>query len=385
MAREEDKTKTDSKDKATSSQAKAGKPYPPIGYNDYLKVDQMTSLQVLRSEELGEKAHDEMLFIIVHQTYELWFKQILTELDSVLRIFSKPIINECEMGTAVGRLQRIVEIQKLLVAQVTVLETMTPLDFLDFRDYLYPASGFQSAQNRLIENKLGLKPDTRLTYNSTPYHSYVAERERAGLIASEGERSLFELVDTWLARTPFLNIEGFDFWKLYRETVEAVFEEDRRTVREHPHLKPEEKEKNLKGIDGSHETFKALFDEQKYEELRSTGSFRLSYRALHATLLIQLYRDQPVLHLPFQLITALQDIDELMTTWRYRHSLMAHRMLGRKIGTGGSSGADYLKAATDKHRIFNDFFNLATFLLPRSRLPMLPVEVRRKLDFFYNS
>ncbi|RYZ69106.1 MAG: tryptophan 2,3-dioxygenase, partial [Proteobacteria bacterium] len=116
------------------------KPYPPIGYMDYLKINELLELQTKRSDSYGTPGHDEMLFIIVHQTYELWFKQILTELDSVLVIFNQKSIDEEDMGKAVGRLQRIVEVQKLLVAQVTVLETMTPLDFLDFREALYPAS-----------------------------------------------------------------------------------------------------------------------------------------------------------------------------------------------------------------------------------------------------
>lgn len=362
-----------------------GKPYPPVGYSDYLKTNELLSLQKKKSDELGMPAHDEMLFIITHQTYELWFKQILTELDSVLRIFSKPRIDESDMGTAVSRLERITEIQKLLIQQVSVIETMTPLDFLDFRDFLYPASGFQSVQNRLIENKLGLLPEARLAYNSMPYHSYVNDDERMVLQASEQQPSLFDLVEAWLSRTPFLQTESFDFWQLYREAVETLFQEDRITVQNHELLQPSEKERNLKEIDSSQETFHALFDEKKYEALRAEGHFRLSYRALHASLLIHLYRDQPVLHLPFKLLTALQDIDELMTTWRYRHSLMAHRMLGRKIGTGGSSGAKYLKMATDKHRIFSDFFNLATFLIPRSRLPDLPSDVKTTLGFFYSA
>jgi tryptophan 2,3-dioxygenase len=362
-----------------------GKPYPPISYSEYLQTEALLDLQKKRSDEFGIQAHDETLFIIVHQTYELWFKQILTELNSVLEIFSHPKIDETNMGTAVQRLQRIVEIQKLLVQQVTVLETMTPLDFLDFRDLLYPSSGFQSSQNRLIENKLGLAHEARLTYNSLPYHSYVSAAERAILIKSETEKSLFDLLDAWLARTPFLQSGGFDFWKAYREAVEALFEDDRVTVRNHGFLKPEEKEKNLKEIDDNQQTFASLWDEKRYDELRKQGAFRLSYRALHAALLIQLYRDQPVLNLPFQLLTALQDIDEQMTTWRSRHALMAHRMIGRKIGTGGSSGAQYLKAATDKHRVFADLFNLATFLIPRSRLPSLPAGLTKDLGFFYST
>lgn len=361
------------------------KPYPPVHYADYLKVNELLTLQNRRSEQFGHPAHDETLFIITHQTYELWFKQILTELDSVLAIFGHATINEEDMGTAVSRLRRITEIQKLLVQQITVMETMTPLDFLDFRDMLYPASGFQSTQNRMIENKLGLRPETRLSYNSAPYHAAVAQIEQKQMLASEQTPSLFELVDAWLARTPFLRAEGFDFWQEYRKTVDAMFSEDKETVASHAQLSPDEKVRNLKEIDTAHATFVALFDADKYEELRKTGAFRLSYSALHASLLIQLYRDQPVLNLPFQLITALQDIDELMTTWRYRHSLMAHRMLGRKIGTGGSSGADYLKMATDKHRIFNDFFNLATFLIPRSRRPVLPAKFREKLGFHYSA
>lgn len=361
------------------------KPYPPIGYMDYLKIPELLTLQTKRSDTYGTPGHDEMLFIIVHQTYELWFKQILTELDSVLLIFNQKSIDEEDMGMAVGRLQRIVEVQKLLVAQVTVLETMTPLDFLDFREALYPASGFQSVQNRMIENKLGLRSDTRLQFNSQPYTAFVGEADKKKLEEGEKEKSLFELLETWLERTPFLQAKGFNFWDHYRESVEALFESDRQIVKAHRVLNEEEKAKNLKTIDESIRTFEALFDEKKFEELKTQGMFRLSYKAIHAALLIQLYRDQPVLHLPYQLIRALQDIDELMTTWRYRHSLMAHRMLGRKIGTGGSSGAHYLQGATDKHRIFGDFFNLATFFIPRSSLPALPPEMKKRLGFFYSA
>jgi tryptophan 2,3-dioxygenase len=360
------------------------KPYPPISYTDYLKVDELLDLQNKRSEQFGADAHDEMLFIISHQTYELWFKQILTELETILRLFAQPKIDENDMSTAVARIHRIIEIQKILVAQVSILETMTPLDFLDFRDMLYPASGFQSLQNRLLENKLGLRREQRLTYNSASYHTYVSQAEGAKMIAAEESPSLFDLVDRWLSRTPFLKVDEFVFWHEYRAAVDGIFEQDRQTVREHTQLSDAEKERNLKEIDNSFETFKALFDEKKYEELRKSGLFRLSYEGLHAALLIQLYRDQPVFNLPFQMITALQDLDELMTTWRYRHSLMAHRMLGRKIGTGGSSGAQYLKDTTDKHRIFSDFFNLATFLIPRSKRPELPLKVREKLGFFYS-
>ena len=358
--------------------------YPPVSYVDYLKINELLSLQNRRSAEFGASAHDEMLFIITHQTYELWFKQILVEIESVLEIFAHKLIDETDMSHVVSRLQRVVEIQKLLVSQVSVLETMTPLDFLDFRQYLYPASGFQSVQFRLLENKLGLRPASRLTYNALPYHATASQSDRKTMLVSESEPTLFCLVDNWLARTPFLQIDNFHFWKAYQGAVETIFEEDRATVEGNLLLKGEEKERNLKEIAANQATFEALFDAKKYAELQQSGAYRLSFRALHATLLIHLYRDQPVLNLPFQILTALQDMDELMTTWRYRHSLMAHRMLGRKVGTGGSSGAQYLKDATDKHRVFTDFFNLATFLIPRSRRPELPKDVRQKLGFHYS-
>lgn len=357
------------------------KPYPSIDYADYLRIPQLLEQQKLRSEEFGRPAHDELLFIISHQTYELWFKQILRELDLVLSIFASASVAEIQMGRAVQSLQRVIEIQKLLIQQVGVLETMTPLDFLDFRDMLYPASGFQSTQNRMIENKLGLQSTTRVAYNSKAYHTFVAENESERMRASEAETSLFDRIDAWLSRTPFLRSGEFEFWRHYQNAVNAMLEADRETVRNHQGLAPESKEKNLQGIDATAATFESLFDENRYEELRREGHFRLSYQALHAALLIQLYRDQPIFNLPFQLLTALQDIDELMTTWRYRHALMAHRMLGKKIGTGGSSGHNYLKSATDKHRIFADFFNLATFLIPRSKLPDLPETLRARMGF----
>ena len=355
--------------------------HAPINYSDYLKINELLGQQNLRSVELGKPAHDELLFITVHQTYELWFKQMLFELDSALHIFSQTKIEERQLSTVVHRLARVNEIMRLLIDQVTVLETMTPLDFLDFRDMLYPASGFQSLQFRVLENKLGLKSEMRHTFNSQAYHSYVAKPEAEQMLASEKSPSLFELVDKWLARTPFLEDKHFKFWDLYRDAVQKMYERDRQIVRENPMLSPEDRAKNLSGIDEAAQQFQALFDENEFQKLRDAGHFRLSYRAIHAALLISLYRDEPVLHLPYQILFQLADLDERMTMWRYRHALMAQRMLGSKIGTGGSSGHKYLKAATERHRIFADLFNLATFFIPRSELPELPDSLKRRMGF----
>ena len=113
------------------------------------------------------------------------------------------------------------------------------------------------------------------------------------------------------------------------------------------------------------------------------GRLRLSYKATVSALLINLYRDEPLLRQPFLFLQKLIDVDELLTTWRYRHAQMVLRTLGQKIGTGGSSGYDYLKSTADQHRIFYDLHNISTLLIPRSELPELPAELKRKLNFNY--
>ena len=111
--------------------------------------------------------------------------------------------------------------------------------------------------------------------------------------------------------------------------------------------------------------------------------FQLSQKATLNALFILLYRDEPILSQPFRFLNALMDIDQNFTTWRYRHALMAHRLLGTKIGTGGSSGHDYLKKAADNNRIYVDVLNLSTFLIPRSKLPKLPAELEKNLNFYF--
>jgi tryptophan 2,3-dioxygenase len=179
-------------------------------YWDYLHLDALLSAQTPKSAERGGLVHDEIFFITVHQTYELWFKQILVELDSVMTIMSEETVAERELRTVLARLQRINEIQRLMVAQMGVLETLTPLDFLDFRALLLPASGFQSVQFRLIENKFGLLERDRVKVEG---HNYAAtlRGDHAALVSmSERAPSLFDYVERWLARAPFLHADEFD-------------------------------------------------------------------------------------------------------------------------------------------------------------------------------
>lgn len=358
--------------------------YPPLYYSDYLKLDKLLSCQNPKSEEYeGKLAHDEVLFIIVHQAYELWFKQILHELDSVRDIFASDYINENNMGVALGRLSRITEIQKVLIDQLNILETMTPMDFLEFRDFLVPASGFQSYQFRLVENKFGLRSDQRKLFDKSAYYSRLTPAHQALVIASEEEPSLYDLVEKWLERTPFLKLKGFDFWENYKAAVQTAFQHDREIIEQNPTLAQGQKEMELAELSKSAEGFLAVFDEEKHNELREQGHRRLSYAATQAALLINLFRDEPILHIPFKLLTTLVEIDELFTAWRHRHAQMVQRMIGTKIGTGGSSGHHYLRVTAESHKVFTDLTNLSTYLLPRSQLPPLPEEFRKNLGFYY--
>jgi len=356
-----------------------------MNYHDYLQIDKLLGAQKLESQIQGKPAHDEMLFIIIHQVYELWFKQILTEVGSVLDIFSQDYVDEKLMDLIVSRLQRVVVIQKILIDQVHVMETLTPLDFLEFRDLLIPASGFQSLQFRQLETRLGLRREQRLKYNQADYDQSLNPNQRAPMAKLESEPSLFERVEKWLERTPFLKMRGFDFWDSYQKAVEHSLKTDLQIIEDNPNLGDSDKKRNQAILEGSLASFRALFDETSYNEARARGEWRLSHKAAHAALLIQLYRDQPALQLPFRLITALMEIDELFTSWRSRHALMVRRMLGAKVGTGGSSGYQYLKDSADKHKVFQDFFQLTTFFVPRSKIPSLPKEVERELGFFYSN
>jgi len=352
-------------------------------YGDYLQLDKILNAQELASAKAGKPAHDEMLFIIIHQTYELWFKLVLFEIQSAIDILSQKKVQESEMSTVVHRLERVTEVQKILIDQVSVLETMFPQDFMDFRGFLGSSSGFQSVQFRLFENKLGLLPTSRLHYQQTDYLSYF-KPEDAEVLQGATEGTLLRAVERWLERTPFLQFKGYDFWKIYRQAVTDMLHEDLKLLHDNTVLDDEARAAQLEQHKRTESSFAVLFDESKYTESYRKGEHRFSYRAMQAALLIYLYRDMPMLYLPFRMLTLLTDIDENVTTWRYRHTMMVQRMIGVKIGSGGSTGYYYLRSTvSDRYKVFLDLFNLSTYLIPRSRLPPLPDDVRRSFDFIY--
>jgi tryptophan 2,3-dioxygenase len=352
-------------------------------YGDYLQLDKILNAQNLASAAAGRPAHDEMLFIVIHQAYELWFKLILFELQSAIDILAQKCVHESEMSTVVHRLERVTEIQKILVDQIHILETMFPQDFMDFRGYLGSSSGFQSMQFRMIENKLGLLSKSRLHYQRTDYLSYF-KPDDAEQLQQATDVTLLKAVERWLERTPFLQFKGYDFWKIYRKAVEDMLSEDLVLLNENTVLDQEARSAQLEQQQRTEASFAILFNEDMYNDAYKKGERRFSYRAMQAALLIYLYRDLPMLYLPFRMLTLLTDIDELLTTWRYRHTIMVQRMIGVKIGSGGSSGYYYLRSTvSDRYKIFLDLFNLSTYLIPRSRLPELPSEVKRSFEYIY--
>ena len=351
-----------------------------IDYKTYLKLPELLAAQQPISGTQDKPfAHDEMLFIVVHQTYELWFKQVLFELARVQDIFSRTSVEDKDLRVVSAALERVVEILKHLVKQVDLVETMTPLDFLDFRHVFRSASGFQSLQFRELEIRLGLRSEDRLSYAGKSYESYLSPEDQLVIREIEKKGSLFDQLDKWLSRTPFVMMGTFDFWEAYRKAVTDMVNSDKQTILADTPLSEGGQQVEIAKLENVQKQFDMLFSSDAKDRI----PWRLSPKALQAALFIMLYRDEPVLQVPSKILNALMDIDETMALWRYRHALMVQRMLGMKMGSGGSSGHDYLVQTAAKNRIFLDLFALSTFMIPRSTLPKLPPEVEKKMGFRY--
>lgn len=357
----------------------------PVYYPDYLHLSKLLDSQHPKSAELGNEAHDEMLFIVVHQAYELWFKQILHELKPVLAIFNKDQVEEYELGVVLARFERVIKIQSLLQAQLEVLETMTPMDFLEFRDLLIPASGFQSVQFKTIETLMGLTTKTRYTVDRESFLGRLSAGDKKQIEDLETQPSLFTLLEKWLLRLPFTENSNFVFWKQYEAAVEAMLAKDESVIAGNPHTSEFEKNIQKDYLKTTRMTFQSLFDDSIHDDLVAKGQRRLARKAVLNALFIFLYRHEPLMHLPYKVLNALIDIDENFTSWRHRHAMMAHRMLGTKIGTGGTSGQEYLKKAADQNRVYLDLFNLSTFIIPKTALPVLPASIHSELKFHYEA
>jgi tryptophan 2,3-dioxygenase len=351
----------------------------PQYYGDYLGIDRLLELQKPLSLREGKLiAHDEMLFIIIHQAYELWFKQILHEITACGEVLSKPSADDDgpDMNVVVHRFRRVVEIWKLLNHQVDVLETMTPLDFLEFRELLHGASGFQSRQFRQIEASLGLRIENRFRpdyYKHTELGGFNP-KDFEEITEWEQKPSILQMVERWLARAPFFEDEFWREWSIApnESTPDGAspFWRRYRTLYEQS-LSTRDDKPDLLG----------KFDDIFFR----IGSGDLSPAALRSALFIMLYRDEPLFRLPFALLNALIEIDEQLANFRYRHLQMVRRMIGTRVGTGGSSGEHYLQGAVNKNYIFKELAGVITFLIERRNLPELPIRLHRALRFSFTN
>ena len=243
---------------------------PAMTYGSYLKIEELLSLQQPVSRPVE---HDETLFIIIHQVYELWFKEVLHELDELV-----DFLNDDRPALGSHQLVRVLKILKTLVAQIDVLETMTPLEFESFREFLSNSSGFQSAQFREIEFLLGLKDWRHLDRFS------ANEREHSNLERRYHAPSLWDVFVRYVGRQGYEIPEDF----LARDVTQAN-----------------------------------------------------GYSAGVQQVLIDVYRNDPAVT---RLCEYLTDLDEGLQEWRFRHVMMVQRTIGTKMGTGGSSGAEYLRS-----------------------------------------
>lgn len=357
----------------------AAKPWDQ--YGEYLGLDKILDAQHPRSTAAGQAAHDELLFIQFHQVYEIWFKQILFELDYVITRLSSSHVQESDMQPILTYLGRVVEIFKQTESMVDVLETMPPQSFVDFREYLGTASGFQSAQFRLIETRLGLERKQRLCVFHGQFDENLIDASKAAIRQMEQLPTLYQSLDNWLSRTPFVHVGDYAFWNEYRTAVHTMFDEKSREA--NARLKGETLEAELQAIERGKQKFESIFDETHHAEAQKEGRWRLSWKALQAALFITIYRSEPALQAPYALLKNIMDIDELLARWRLRHALMVQRMVGMSVGSGGSSGYEYLMNTVTTHRIFTDLFALSTYLIPARLTPKLPAAISGNMDYSY--
>lgn len=262
----------------------------PLSYNKYLRVQDLINLQGCLSDPAH---HDELLFITVHQAYELWFKQVLHEIDAAISL-----LEEDRVPAATRAIKRVVEIEKLLLNQIHILEGMTPISFLAFRDQLNPASGFQSMQFREIEFSSGLKDASILREFSSDEFAYKRLNTRLNIPSLAD--SFYRVLQRRGLNAPLSSgdHDSAQQKKAYGERTRAVLE-----VITH--------------------------FEERYEE--------------------------------FQLAEALLEHDEYFSLWRSHHIKMVERMVGAKRGTGGSEGIGYLKTTLDK-KFFPELWEARTYL-----------------------
>ncbi|OIR20353.1 MAG: hypothetical protein BEU04_00680 [Marine Group III euryarchaeote CG-Bathy1] len=314
-------------------------------YPEYLRLKELLSLQSGWKEKEENISSDELHFIIVHQSFELWFKLVISELRQARDTLDESYVEETKIPKAVHHMERGIETFRLMAQQWKVMETLTPQGFLSFRDELGTASGFESKQMRTMEAIMG--------------DFWIDGKKIENKI---NEKSIQEVVTKWLARTPIQGSLPND-----SNDGQAVSE----FVNEYLdiHLKLGEKAAHALSNNDDDETSNRFKDvnKQASEFLKPNGECD---RARAGLLFIESYRELPLLSWPRKLIDTMVELEESMLLWRSSHARMVERMIGRRIGTGGSSGVDYLDR-TSRYRVFTDLWGVRTILIKKEELPEL--------------
>ena len=343
----------------------ASAPDNRVTYGNYLKLEELLSLQSDPTRD-HNPSNDEMHFIITHQTFELWFKQMNREIEEIINFMNVPTVNEEHIPVIVQKLERCSEIFRLLSSQWKVMETLQPQDFLAFRDTLGSSSGFESWQLRTLEMLLGLKPEQRVGGMDPMAHirklhseGKLGDSTMQNIVRIDALPSLNEVVMQWLARTPVHGTSG-DL-DVLREFVDGYLERIRKqneSIIAH----------KLKIELDVEETIRAQFE----AEINHATEFLMPGGEINAgrvgLLFIESYRELPLLSWPRRFVNTIVDLDESLVLFRCHHARMVERMIGRRMGTGGSRGVDYLDE-TLKYRIFTDLWTVRTILIKRSVLP----------------
>lgn len=350
-------------------------------YWDYIRVKELLALQTGLADDESELASDEIVFITVHQVYELWFKVALKDVEAARNLFAQPHVPDNAMAGACRKLERLLVIFRLCASHFPLIETLTTRDYLEFRDKLFPANGGQSAQFRELEILFGLDVEnTRLTYVTGGSFEEVLRSpdgstgwSLARVKARQEDRPTFrEAIDSWLYRTP---IEGStpdkdDDERRTDAFVDAYLDAHRRSLTaladDVCQDAPESEAATLRARYESEVEQAARFlrAEDVAEDQRSQRR-----RIRTAALYIEIYRELPLLAWPRQVLDLIVAVEQAFISYRQRHARMAERIIGRRVGTGGSSGVDYLDQTALAYRIFPDLWAVRTILVRRDLLP----------------
>jgi tryptophan 2,3-dioxygenase len=358
-------------------------------YWEYIRVEELLALQSGLERDEAKLGNDEVLFITVHQVFELWFKLVLRELHSLRDLFKRERVEEQELASAVRSIRRVITIFESAAKHFEVVETLTTREYLGFRNKLMPASGFQSAQLRQIEIVLGLSDGERIPLG--PGGDYLEAlrahdgSESAAMRRVLAERragpSLLDAVESWLYRTPIDGVgpNGADpaavLDRFVDEYVAACGREIDETVRfalARAH-DPDERGR----LEARYSEEKAAIRTFLTPSQAEGGARRRRIRA--ATLLILSYRELPLLAWPREVLDGLVELEQRMIVFRQRHARMVERVIGRRIGTGGSSGVDYLDSTALAYRVFKDLWAARTYQIRRVANP--PLENARFYGF----